>query len=192
MERLLEGNRRYAAMRQLHPHQDQRHRRAVLEGQQPFAVILGCSDSRVPSELIFDQGLGDLFIVRVAGHVLDDYVLASLEFAVHVLATPLVVTLGHSQCGAVNAAISGSSMPGHISQLAKGVRPAIEAAQHLPGDLWENAIRVHTRLTAAQLPVRSPILAQAVQEDRIKIVAAYYDLATGLVTVLEPAPAVER
>jgi carbonic anhydrase len=184
LQRLIEGNQRYADMRPLHPHQSLTHRQSLLQGQHPFAAVLSCSDSRVPSEIIFDQGLGDLFIVRMAGHVLDDLVLASLEFAVYALHVPLVVVLGHASCGAVAAAVRGQPMPGRLSQLAEVLQPAVEAARDQPGDLLENAIRANSHITAQALAGQSTILAEGVAAGRVKIVPAYYDLAEGRVEIL--------
>ncbi len=127
LEKLMDGNRRYQVTNQTYPHQTVARRQALRERQKPFAVILSCADSRVPPELIFDQGLGDLFVIRVAGHVVDDAVLASAEFAVTVLSVPLVMVLGHSQCGAVQAAIRGGELPGNLPKLVAAIQPAVAA-----------------------------------------------------------------
>lgn len=182
--RLLAGNRRYVAMRQLHPRQTSEQRQTLLEGQHPIAAVLSCSDSRVPSELIFDQGLGDLFIVRTAGHAVNEVVLASVEFAVHVLKVPLVLVLGHAQCGAVSAAVSDKPLPGHMASLKTALRPAVDAALGMSGDPLDNAIRTHVRLTAQHLDADSAILGDAMAAGRIKITPAYYDLNTGSVELL--------
>lgn len=184
LEKLMEGNRRYAAMRQQYPRQTSAHRHALLDGQYPFAVILSCSDSRVPSELVFDQGLGDLFIVRTAGHVVNDLVLGSIEFAVHALHVPLVMVLGHSQCGAVTSAIAGQGMPGHITHLIETIQPAVTSVQNQEGDLLENAIRANARLSAAHITAASPVISQAVGEGRVRVVPAFYYLASGSVEIL--------
>jgi len=184
LEALLAGNRRYAAMRQEYPRQSSDHRTQVLEGQNPFAVILSCSDSRVPSELIFDQGLGDLFIVRTAGHVVDDIALASIEFAVYSLNVPLVMVLGHSMCGAVTAAASGKIMPGAIPHLTVRLKPALASVSGTAGDLVMNATQSHSRLTAAYITAASPVIAQAVESGSVRIVSAYYDLATAHVEIV--------
>ena len=124
LKRLLAGNSRYAAMRQQYPNQSTTHREQLVESQNPFAAILSCSDSRVPSELIFDQGLGDLFIVRTAGHVVNDLVIASIEYAVFALRVPLVMVVGHRNCGAVTSVVQGQALPGHMAQLAETLWPA--------------------------------------------------------------------
>jgi carbonic anhydrase len=138
----------------------------------------------VPPELIFDQGLGDLFVIRVAGHVVDDAVLASVEFAVIVLDSSLVMVLGHTQCGAVEATISGGELPGSLSKLAAAIQPAVASAKEQPGDLVDNAIRTNANMTAVQLLTRSPLLKQATADEQVKIVAALYKLDTGAVELL--------
>lgn len=184
LEKLMDGNRRYQVANQTYPHQTVARRQALRGGQKPFAVILGCADSRVPPELIFDQGLGDLFVIRIAGYVVDDTVLASVEFAVTVLGVPLVMVLGHSQCGAVEATISGAELPGSLSKVAAAIQPAVAAVEKLPGDLVDNAAKTNADMTAVQLTNRSPLLAQSVTDEQVKIVAAYYDLDTGAVELL--------
>ncbi len=181
LEKLIDGNRRYQLASQTYPHQTVARRQALRDGQKPFAVILGCADSRVPPELIFDRGLGDLFVIRVAGHVVDDTVLASVEFAVTLLGVPLVMVLGHSQCGAVEATISGADLPGSLSKVAAAIQPAVAAAEELSGDLVDNATRTNANMTAVQLTNRSLLLAKSVADERVKIVAALYDLDTGAV-----------
>jgi len=185
LERLLIGNRRYAAMRQVHPRQTTVHRQTLVEGQHPFAAILSCSDSRVPSELIFDQGLGDLFIVRTAGHAVNPLVLASLEYAVFALQVPLVMVVGHASCGAVTSVMEAHDLPGHLPDLADSLRPALAAVDTTEDDAIEQAIRANSCFTAAYLRDNSTVMAEATTADRARIVPAYYDLGTGLVEVLE-------
>jgi len=184
LEKLMDGNERYQTANQTYPHQTVALRQALRDGQNPFAVILGCADSRVPPELVFDQGLGDLFVIRVAGHVVDDTVLASVEFAVTVLGVPLVMVLGHSQCGAVEATISGAELLGSMSKVAAAIQPAVTAAEELPGNQADNAIKTNARMMAEQLTIRSPLLTQSVTDEQVKIVAAFYDLYTGAVELL--------
>jgi carbonic anhydrase len=117
LQKLIDGNKRYVDFKRTYPDQDQVRLKAVAQDQHPFAVILGCADSRVPPELLFDQGLGDLFVIRVAGNILDDGTLASIEFATAELGVPLVMVLGHERCGAVAATLNGGEIPGHISRL---------------------------------------------------------------------------
>jgi carbonic anhydrase len=185
LERLLVGNRRYAAMRQVHPRQTTIQRQTLVEGQHPFAAVLSCSDSRVPSELIFDQGLGDLFIVRTAGHAVNTLVLASLEYAVFALSVPLVMVLGHGGCGAVTAVMNAQTLPGHMPELADHLRPALESMPADASPSLEMAIQANSRYTAAYIRSESAILAEAVGQDRLRVVAAYYDLVTGRVIILD-------
>jgi len=181
---LFAGNRRYAAGEAEHPNQSGKRRAEVAGGQMPFAVVLGCSDSRVPPEIIFDAGLGDLFVVRVAGNIIDDVVLGSIEYAAVHLGTPLVVTLGHASCGAVTTAVSGGDAEGHMHCLVSAIRPAIEKVEHRPGNLTDHAIRANAKLAAEQMTELSSVLAGLVRAGKLQIIAAYYDLATGRVEIL--------
>jgi len=148
------------------------------------AVILGCADSRVPPEVIFDQGLGDLFVVRVAGNVVDDIVLGSIEYAAAHLHTPLIVVLGHFRCGAVGATVAGGELEGHLPGLAAAIQPAVDRVKGLPGDLVDHAVRANARMVADQLESSAPVLAELVEAGRLKIVATCYDLDTGAVELL--------
>ena len=184
IERLIAGNQRYVTAKQSHPHQTPERRSELCEGQCPFAVILGCADSRVPPEVIFDQGLGDLFVIRVAGNIVDDGVLGSVEYAAEHLHTPLVVVLGHSNCGAVGATVAGGELEGHLPALAAAIQPAVDEVKDLPGDLVDNAVRANAKMVAGQLKASRPVLADLVHAGELKIVAARYDIDTGLVELL--------
>lgn len=184
LQRLMEGNERYMTAHAVHPHESARYRQGLVSGQHPFAVILGCADSRVPPELLFDQGFGDLFVIRVAGNLVDDLTLASIEYAVCMLDVSLVMVLGHSQCGAVSTAVNHTALdalPGHLPSLVADIQPAVEATRAVPGDPLDNAIRFNTR-RSARILVESDCLSQY---DRLKIVAAHYDLETGKVELLD-------
>lgn len=185
LQRLLDGNRRYVDARQMHPDQEPERRLALKAGQHPFAVILGCADSRVPPEVIFDQGLGDLFVIRVAGNVLDDMILGSMEYAEIHLNTPLIMVLGHSQCGAVEATVGGGPMEGHISSLTSVIQPAVDLAKDQTGDLVENAVKANARMVSEDLKTAGAHFTELVDVGKLLIVAAYYDLETGVVEVLE-------
>ena len=185
LQRLLEGNRRYVGSRQTHPDQEPDRRLALRAGQHPFAVILGCADSRVPPEVIFDQGLGDLFVIRVAGNVLDDMILGSMEYAEIHLNTPLIMVLGHSRCGAVEATVEGGQMEGHISSLTSAIQPAVDRAKEQSGDLVENAVKVNAKMVAENLKTSGAHFTELASAGRLLIVAAYYDLETGVVEILE-------
>jgi carbonic anhydrase len=184
LQRLVEGNKRYAAGNFIHPDQDPARRIELAEGQHPFAVIFGCSDSRVPPEIIFDQGLGDLYVIRVAGHIPDENVLGSIEHAVENMGVRLVMVLGHKNCGAVTAAVQGSDAAGHIGSLIKAIRPAVEKVKRQPTALLENAIRANVQMAVAQIRVSQPFLANKVMGNALKVVGAYYDLSSGAVSIL--------
>ncbi len=184
LQRLMEGNKRYAAGNFLHPDQDPARRIELAEAQHPFAVILSCSDSRVPPEIIFDRGLGDLYVIRVAGHVADDIVLGSIEHAVEYLGVPLVMVLGHKNCGAVTASVHGGDAGGHFASLINAIRPAVDKVKRQPTALLENAIRANVQMVAAQIRVSQPVLAKRVLEDALRVIGAYYDLNSGAVSIL--------
>ncbi len=181
LQTLLDGNKRFAAMEQTHPNQDRTRRDEVKAGQKPFAVIVGCSDSRIPPEILFDQGIGDLFIIRLAGNIVDDTALGSIEYAVDHLGTRLVVVLGHSKCGAVTATAKGGEAHGHIGSIAQAILPALENVKGQSGDLVDNAIRENAKLVTATIASSKPILEKMVEEGKIRVVPLYYDIDTGLV-----------
>ncbi|MDD3845934.1 MAG: carbonic anhydrase [Syntrophorhabdaceae bacterium] len=184
LQNLLDGNKRFAAMKQTHPNQDRARRDDVKGGQKPFAVVVGCSDSRIPPEILFDQGIGDLFIIRLAGNIVDDMALGSVEYAVDHLGTPLVVVLGHSKCGAVTATAKGGEAHGHIGGIVKLIAPAVNNVKNQPGDLVDNAIKENARLVAAAIASSKPVLGKMVEEGKIAVIPAYYDIDTGLVEML--------
>src|SRR5439155_2822246 len=186
---LKAGNQRHAKAQYMHPHETAARRQELARGQEPRAVILTCADSRVPPEIVFDQGLGDIFTIRVAGNIAPDAEVASIEYAFEHLHTPLVVVMGHQSCGAVGAAIEGGQAPGHLPALVEAIRPAVEQARKLSGDLSDNAIRLNVEMVVDQLRASEPVLAEAVAAGKLRIVGAVYSLATGSVTWLpEKAP----
>jgi len=188
LQKLLEGHQRYLAEQQTHPHQTARRRGEIAQHQNPFAVILGCADSRVPPEIIFDQGLGDLFVIRLAGHVLNDAVLGSVEYAVERLGVSLVLVLGHESCGAVTAAIraveQGSSVPGHIGSLVDAIKPAVARAKTQPGDLIDNTVRANVTMIVEQLKTSLPLLSVRVQSGSLKVIGARSDLDDGMLDII--------
>ena len=145
--------------------------------------MLSCADSRLSPEIIFDQGLGDLFVVRNAGNVLDDHVIGSIEYAVEHLHASLIVVMGHSGCGAVTAAAGGGEAPGHLPAIVESLAPAVALARKKPGNAVENAVRINAKLGTAALAQSEPILRAAVTSGRVKVVAARYDLGTGQVEI---------
>lgn len=186
LKRLRDGNARYVKHKEKHPDMSFARRRELNErGQHPYAVILGCADSRVPPELIFDEGLGDLFVIRDAGNIVDDDVLGSIEYAVEHLGVQLVLVLGHEKCGAVTAAIESDRAPGHIQKVIDSIRPAIAEARELPGDRVHNCVVANARHVAFQIKTSEPILRLAVETNRIQVVAANYNLGTGMVEILD-------
>jgi len=188
LERLLVGNQRYAANRTLPVNESSQRRSEVAEGQHPFATIFSCVDSRVPPELVFDRGLGDLFVIRTAGHVIDEAVLGSLEFGVAELKIPLLMVLGHAKCGAVKATLEAveknDEAPASIGYLVKGIKPAVELAAEQPGDALDNSIHANVILTVNRLR-ETPILAEAVAQGQLLIVGARYNLETGTIEMIE-------
>lgn len=180
IRRLSEGNRRFASSKPTRPNQTAERRAEVSEkGQKPFAVIIGCSDSRIPPEILFDQGIGDLFVIRVAGNIVDDVILGSIEYAVDHLNVPLVVVLGHGKCGAVTATVQGGETPGHIGSIAAKIAPAVEIARKLTGDLTDNAIRANMELVVNAIRTAEPIMTKALEEGKTRVIGAYYDIDSG-------------
>ena len=183
LKRLMEGNQRYVTHKLAHPDQDQKRLLETAKAQHPFAIILSCADSRVPPEVVFDQGLGDLFVVRIAGNVVDDAVLGSIEFAAGNLNVPLVVVLGHERCGAVAAAVKGGVVPNHISTLTKAIQPAVDKVKGKPGDFLDNAVRANVQLSVAEIKESEP-LADMVTSKKLHVLGGRYDLDTGMVEIL--------
>jgi carbonic anhydrase len=184
LEALTEGNKRFLTGQPQHPRQDAARRGEVLDGQAPFAVVITCSDSRVPPEIFFDQGIGDIFVVRTAGNVLDDVALGSVEYAVEHLKVPLVLVVGHQKCGAVSAVASGGELSGHLVDIGREIEPAVAKAKTMQGDLVANAIDENIRNTAGRLIASEPVLAEFVKASTLKIASARYDLDTGQVVFL--------
>ena len=177
------GNRRFVTGTRIHPNQDAEHRATLTETQQPFAVLFGCSDSRLAAEIIFDRGLGDLFVVRTIGHTYDTQVLGSLEYAVSVLHTPLVVVLGHNSCGAVRAAretvLTGVAPAGHLGAAVEAVTPSVRSAASQGIEDVDGIVDVHIRRTVEELPRHSAALTSAITAGRCAVVGMSYQLGAG-------------
>jgi len=187
LDRLMKGNARY--VEGVGRRHDFKHEREALsKGQNPFAAILSCADSRIAPEYCFDTARGDLFVCRVAGNFASDEVVASLEYAVAVLNTPLILVLGHEACGAVDSTIKsikdGTTLPGHLPSLVAAIKPAVDAVQGQPGDMLANAIRRNVKLNVEKLKAIAPILSTAVGDKTIRVVGGIYDLKTGQVELL--------
>ncbi len=176
---LMDGNSRFVRNHLRRPHSDDKRRHSLEDGQAPFAIILTCSDSRLLPDLIFDQGLGDLFVIRIAGNVVKDKVLGSIEYAVQHLGTKLVLVLGHESCGAIIAALEPSQNEGHIDSILDAIRPAVHIARHQQGNLLENAIKNNVLMVTEQIKDSMPVLNRAIKNDGVKIVSAYYCLGSG-------------
>ena len=183
LAQLMEGNQRFVTRKRTSPHQDLARLREVAEGQAPFAAILSCADSRVVPEIAFDQGIGDLFVVRVAGNLAITEDIASEEYAVGVLKAPLLMVLGHERCGAVSASLEITERPGVIDSLILAIQPAVEASKGEPGDRLTNVIKANVRLQVQRLQASS-VIAAALKEGKLKIVGAYYDLDTGEISLI--------
>lgn len=187
LKNLMEGNARFAAGNPICRPLISRVRE-LASGQSPFATVLGCADSRVPVETVFDHEPGDIFVVRLAGNFMSDAALASIEYAVAVLKSPLVMVLGHTSCGAVKAAVdfveTKQPLPGHMQILASAIEPAATATRHEHGDWWQNAVRENVRLNAERLRDSTPILREAVAKGEAEIVGGVYDLSNGKVTLV--------
>jgi carbonic anhydrase len=176
---LKAGNEHHATKHYQHPHQTAARQRELATTQHPHATILSCADSRVAPEIVFDQGLGDLFDVRVAGNVAGDTEIASIEYAADHLGVPVVVVLGHQRCGAVTAAAEPGEAPGHLPVLIAAIRPAVEQARGMPGDTIDNAVRINVENVVRQLTGSQPVLAGMTAAGRLQVVGAVYSLDTG-------------
>jgi carbonic anhydrase len=185
LAKLMAGNQRYVRHEEHRPNQSSARRKELAAGQHPFAVILGCADSRVSPELLFDQGLGDLFVIRVAGNIVNDAILGSIEYAVEHLGTKLVMVLGHEKCGAVAAAVEGATPEGHIQALVAAIQPSVEASRKEPGDRIHNCVIANARFVARQVRQSDPVLKDAVEKHKVKVVAADYALDSGKVSLLD-------
>jgi carbonic anhydrase len=199
LERLREGNRRFAAdVRSLDTLASQTRRRELAAGQEPFAIVLGCSDSRVPAELVFDQGLGDLFVIRVAGNIVAPSQIGSVEFAAERFGTRLVVVLGHSSCGAIQATLEELVRPladqsRHLRSIVDRIRPSVEPLlktdlRQRPEALAREAVRANIRASASQLRHGSEVLEQRIQTGGLLVVGAEYSLETGVVEFFDGVP----
>ncbi len=181
---LLEGNKRFVEGKLEHPNHCEESRHAVAEGQEPIATVLTCADSRVPPVDIFDQGIGDIFVVRVAGNIIGDHSLGSIEYAVQHLHTPLVIVMGHSCCGAVGAVASEVKLDGHMSSFTAPIQAAIKNVKEMEGDLVDNATQEVAKMIASQIKNSEPIINDIAQAGKVKVIPAYYDLKTGKVSLL--------
>lgn len=178
LQELLDGNKRFVENKRKNPNQTLTRIQEVAKGQKPFASILSCSDSRVPSEIIFDQGFGDLFVVRNAGNIATPEEIGSLEFGTAVLGTKVLMVIGHKYCGAVQATIAGNAVPGQISSILDAIKPAIK-----PNQTFEEGVISNVKYQMSRLQA-SPVISQLLKDNKLKIVGAIYDLDTGKLRVV--------
>ena len=188
LAQLKAGNERFVMGKVIHPNEGAARRAEVAKGQKPFAIIVGCSDSRVGPEVVFDQGLGDLFVIRTAGNVVDDVALGSIEYAADHFGVPVILVLGHTRCGAVIAAVAGGKAHGHVGSVVEKIKPAVDETKGKKGDAVDNAVRANVRDVVHQLRSAGPILSGLVKAGKIRVVGACYDLDTGKVGWLEETP----
>jgi len=187
---LLAGNQRFVGGNLNSVTRDEmaQRRAELVQGQKPFAIVLCCSDSRVGPEIVFDQELGNIFVVRTAGEVLDAAGIGSIEYAVAHLGSPLVLVLGHEYCGAVAAAVADAKEPGRIADIVKAIRPAVAKTKDQPGDPLHNAVLANVRDIVARLRSTGPVLSEAVKAGRLKVAGAVFSLKTGKVELVPEEP----
>jgi carbonic anhydrase len=178
LSRLKTGNERFANSKVSAGKPVAARRAETAQGQHPFAIVVACADSRTAPEIVFDQDIGDLFVIRTAGNLVDDYALGSIEYAVEHLGTRLIVVLGHERCGAVTAALGGDSAPGHINSLVRAIQPAVAASKGKEGDALTNAIHENDAEVATKIRKQAELGELASQ---VRVVEGYYNLDTGKV-----------
>lgn len=183
LKKLMAGNQRFVQHQPIYPDQTAARLQEVAQSQSPFATVLTCADSRVPVEILFDQGIGDIFDVRVAGNIATPAVLGSIEYAVELLGTPLLMVLGHERCGAVTAAVQNEPLPGDIGTFVDAILPALEGVDQQSGDAVDNAVAANVAYQIKQLQ-RSALIQARVRSRKLKVVGGRYDLDTGTVTML--------
>lgn len=181
---LMEGNQRFVQGASLHPHQTADRRSATAVRQSPFAVVLTCADSRLSPEIVFDQGIGDLFVIRNAGNLLSDHVIGSIEYAVEHLHASIVLVMGHTGCGAIAAAVAGGDAPGKIRSIVASLATVVETAKARTGNIADQAEKINATTAAAVIAASQPLIAPAAADGRLKVVAARYNLETGAVEIL--------
>jgi carbonic anhydrase len=185
LSRLMEGNRRFTQQQSEYPHQGLKRLQEVARAQHPYATILSCADSRVPAELIFDAGIGDLFDIRVAGNIVTPEVLGSIEYAVLQLQTPLIVVLGHERCGAITAAVKGGKLPGSIGTLVAAIQPGIDLGAGSSDESIEKAVVANVAYQINAVKRNSPLIAEQVLKNKVRIVGGRYDLDSGKVEMID-------
>ena len=187
IEQLMEGNHRFASMHQSHPHDTKQRRVEISEAQHPFAAIICCSDSRVPPELVFDQGLGDLFVVRTAGNLMSGLEIGSIEYAVEHLGVKEVIIMGHKECGALKAFAEGGTVSGHIKDIVDSIKSEQEIRQLPANDknLLNDCIRANVLHGMHQLKLQSTLLASRINKNELQVLGACYDMRSGVVELIQ-------
>ena len=183
LEELMAGNERFVENKRTSPNINTARLTEVASGQNPFATIISCADSRVPVEILFDRGLGDLFVVREAGNIATPEEIGSIEYGTFVLGSKVLMVLGHENCGAVKATIAGKPVPGQIGTIIEAIKPALVSAKNKPGDSVENAVKANVILQMERIKA-SPVISELLQENKLKVVGGYYDLDTGKVSLV--------
>ncbi len=183
LQELIEGNRRFVQDKRLNPHQLRSRLAEIATAQHPFASILSCADSRLPAEIVFDAGLGDLFVVRIAGNVVSPRVMGSLEYSTKILGSQLIVILGHERCGAVTAAVEGTTVEGAIGTFVEDIKPAVARVKNSDGDRIDNAVIANVQYQLEVLN-KSKLLSALVTAGKLQLVGGRYDLDTGEVTIV--------
>lgn len=183
LARLMAGNQRFTGHHLEHPDQSAARVGELTQSQHPFATVLSCADSRVTAEIVFDQGLGDIFDVRVAGNIATPEVVGSIEYAVELLGTPLLMVLGHERCGAVTAAVENGPLPGEMGTFVAAILPAVKQVNGQPGDAVDNAVSANVRYQMEQV-MRSQLVRDRQQSGQLQVVGARYDLDTGAVSLI--------
>lgn len=184
LEMLQEGNHRFAKGESSRPHQTVARREAVAKKQTPFAVIVTCSDSRLTPEFIFDQGIGDLFVVRVAGNTIDKVAMGSIQYAIEHLGSRLIVVMGHERCGAVDAALAGGKLPGDLPSVVAPIKPACDHAHQAGKEGLEFAIRQNVRNMVRKLSQQDPIIKKLVTKEEVQVTGMRYDLESGVASLV--------
>lgn len=178
LKKLMDGNQRFVNNKRKNPNQSSLRLTEVAQRQNPFGAVLGCADSRVPVEMIFDQGLGDIFVVRNAGNIATPEEIGSLEFGTLILEAKVLMVMGHQNCGAVKAAIAGNAVPGSISTIVDAIKPAVQ-----PNQTLEESVKSNIKLQVKRLQ-DSPVISKMMQEEKLKVVGGYYNLETGKVEIV--------
>ena len=184
LSELIAGNLRFVNSSMIHPHTSIRRRGDIKDGQHPIAAVLSCSDSRVPPEIVFDMGLGDLYVVRVAGNVLDQMIIASIEYAVLHLEVSVVIVMGHSKCGAVAAACKHEELEGHLPSLTFALNSAVNKAKGVEGDFLENTVLANVEGVVEEIKQTGSHFPTMVKSGNLLVIGAYYDIDTGKVGIL--------